>query len=105
MLNEVEGSPLSDGVHEDHSISPGEGVNTGEVIIVTWTQITDLKEDRVTIHHHLILVPGLRLMVILTDVSLGQEPHNQSCKDNFMIYILCVSSIIYYTGSPKNDDN
>ena len=82
MFDEVEGAALGDGVDEQHAVRPGEGLYGGQVLQVAGTQVADLEDDGVPVHQHLVLVPGLRLVIVLADVPLSQEPHHQSWKGN-----------------------
>ena len=59
LFDEVERPPLCDGVDQDHPIRPGKGVKGGKVVVVFGAEITDFKENRFSVHHHLILVSGL----------------------------------------------
>ena len=82
LFDEVEGAALSDGVDEQDAVCPGEGLYGGQVLHVAGTQVADLEDDGVSVHQHLVLVPGLRLVIVLADVALRQEPHHQSWNGN-----------------------
>ena len=85
LFDEVEGASLSDGVDEQDAVCPGEGLYGGQVLHVAGTQVADLEDDGVSVHQHLVLVPGLRLVIVLADVALRQEPHHQSWNGNGLI--------------------
>ena len=75
LFDEVERPPLRDGVDQDHPIRPGKSVKGGKVVVVFGAEITDFKENRFSVHHHLVLVSGLWLVIILSNVTFCQKPH------------------------------